>query len=70
MNAKYNLCFLIFALKVNNVITNDINNFTYMNVTAIALGKKGIITVTLWIVRAWRSEDVVLYGKVGPPLLS
>jgi len=21
----------------------------------------------LWIVRAWRSEDVVLYGKVGPP---
>jgi len=24
----------------------------------------------VWIVRAWRSEDVVLYGKVGPPLLS
>jgi len=23
----------------------------------------------MWIVRAWRSEDVVLYGKVGPPLL-
>ena len=23
--------------------------------------------VWMWIVRAWRLEDVVLYGKVGPP---